>query len=78
MAERPEAEPSPEHPPMAGDVAKAFRGQQPTVHVPHPQMHALLAPGHDFATVTEKISSLVLQRGRPCGGSRGSRSPSRS
>jgi Fe-S-cluster-containing dehydrogenase component len=42
-----------------------IRGAQPTVHVPHPEMHALLAPGHDFATVTEKISSLVLQKGTP-------------
>ncbi|PYQ39579.1 MAG: hydrogenase, partial [Acidobacteria bacterium] len=42
-----------------------MRGEQPTVHVPHPEMHALLAPGHDFASVTEKISSLVLQKGTP-------------
>ena len=65
MAEQPEAPQKREPPPIAGDVATAIRGQQPTVHVPHPEMHALLAPGHDFATVTEKISSLVLQRGMP-------------
>ena len=77
MAEHPEHPPSPENPPLPRDVTSAMRGEQPTVHVPHPEMHALLAPGHDFATVTEKISSLVLQKGRRSGGSRGSRSPSR-
>jgi molybdopterin-containing oxidoreductase family membrane subunit len=64
MAEQPEPGRKAD-PPPAADVAAAMRGQQPTVHVPHPEMHALLAPGHDFATVTEKISSLVLQKGTP-------------
>jgi Ni/Fe-hydrogenase subunit HybB-like protein len=65
MAEHPEHPPAPENPAIARDVTAAIRGQQPTVHVPHPEMHALLAPGHDFATVTEKISSHVLQKGTP-------------
>jgi molybdopterin-containing oxidoreductase family membrane subunit len=66
MAEQPEPPPAPENPPLSADVSAAIRGEQPmTVHVPHPEMHALLAPGHDFATVTEKISSIVLQKGTP-------------
>ena len=47
--------------------AEPIREQPTTVHVPHPEMHALLAPGHDFATVTDKISSIVLQRRTPLG-----------
>ncbi len=39
----------------------------PTVHVPHPEMHSFIGPGHDFATVTDKISSIVLRKGTPRG-----------
>jgi len=65
MADHPLPPPPPENPPIARDVTSAIRGEQPTVHIPHPEMHALLAPGHDFATVTEKISSIVLRKGTP-------------
>ena len=65
MADHPLPPPPPENPPIARDVTSAIRGEQPTVHIPHPEMHALLAPGHDFASVTEKISSIVLRKGTP-------------
>ena len=32
---------------------------EPPVRVPHPEIHPLLGPGHDFASVTDKISSIV-------------------
>jgi Ni/Fe-hydrogenase subunit HybB-like protein len=54
-----------EQPPLPADPASARRGGPSTVHVPHPEIHPILAPGYDFASVTEKISSLVLQRGTP-------------
>ncbi|MEX2141488.1 MAG: NrfD/PsrC family molybdoenzyme membrane anchor subunit [Pirellulales bacterium] len=34
---------------------------------PGPEARALLAPGHTFATVTDKISAIVLTRGTPRG-----------
>jgi Ni/Fe-hydrogenase subunit HybB-like protein len=66
MAEHPETPEPPENPPIAADVSRAMRGEPPSgVHVPHPEIHPILAPGHDFASVTEKISSIVLRRGTP-------------
>ena len=66
MAEHPEPPAPPENPPISADVSRAIRGEPPSgVHVPHPEIHPILAPGHDFASVTEKISSIVLGRGTP-------------
>src|SRR5437773_7025276 len=55
-----------EDPGLAKDALPA-RPAPPPVHVPHPEIHPIVEPGHDFASVTDKISSIVLRKGTPKG-----------
>jgi Ni/Fe-hydrogenase subunit HybB-like protein len=55
-----------EDPGLARDALPA-KPEAPPVHVPHPEIHPIVEPGHDFATVTDKISSIVLRKGTPKG-----------
>jgi polysulfide reductase-like protein len=54
-------DPRPADPGLAADALPA-KPHVPPLHVPHPEIHPIIGPGHDFTSVTEKIASIALRR----------------